>query len=67
VYKRQSDDKIVEVALDPDGKVSEPHRRIEKFRIGLAIDLRSDNGKLEYWKLDTYTEKSKFLNGNEYK
>jgi len=62
-----SDDRIVEVALDPDGKVSEPHRRVEKFRIGLAIDLRSDNGKLEYWKLDTYTEKTKFLNGNEYK
>ena len=60
------DDKIIEVALDAAGLPIEPHRRIEKFRIGQAIDLRSDNGKLEYWKLNTYTEKSKFLNGNEY-
>lgn len=56
-------DKIVEVWLDQEGKVVRPYRRKAIYRIGTPIDLRSDNGKLEYWKLDTYEEQRKYLNG----
>jgi len=57
------DDKIVELILDTSGQPVRPYKREFLYRIGTAIDLRSDGGKLEYWKLDCYSEERKFLNG----
>lgn len=61
----QSQDKIVEMELEADGTLQKPYRRKQLYRIGTAIDFRSDHGKLEYWKLDCYGEQRKFLNGIE--
>jgi len=63
VPHHQFPDKIVEVALDADGSISEPYQRLKIYSIGNAIDFRSDIGKLEYYRLDCYEEKVKFLNG----
>jgi hypothetical protein len=56
-------DKIVEVWTDIEGKPIRPYTRESIFRIVTPIDYRSDNGKLEYWKLDCHEEQRKFLNG----
>lgn len=56
-------DKFIELVTNNDGTPSRPYRREALYRIGTAIDFRSDNGKLEYWKLDCYAEQRKFLNG----
>lgn len=56
-------DKIVTVALDEEGHFSEPIHRQELWRIGLLLDLRSDNGRLEFWQAFAYAEKRTFLNG----
>ena len=56
-------DKIVEPMTDLEGKLVEPFKRQRIYRIGHAIDFRSDSGKLEYWRLDCYEEQVKFLNG----
>jgi hypothetical protein len=57
------DDKIVEMKRNVDGTVSQPYKRARLYRINALIDLRSDNGKLEYFKLDCYAEERRFLNG----
>jgi len=57
------DDKVVELVLTTEGIPVRPWQRKALYRISSAIDLRSDNGRLEYWKLDCYEEKHKFLNG----
>lgn len=56
-------DKVIELATDSEGKLVRPYRRERVYRVGTAIDFRSDHGKLEYWKLDCTGEKVKFLNG----
>jgi len=56
-------DKLVELVLDKEGKVQTPFQRRGLYKIVVAVDYRSDNGRLEYWKLDCYEEKRKFLNG----
>lgn len=56
-------DKVVELVLDSEGDPVRPLQRKKIYHIGTAIDLRSDHGKLEYWKLDCYSEYRKFLNG----
>ena len=58
-------DKVVELWTDTEGDVIRPYRRESLYRIGTPIDFRSDDGKLEYWKLDCYNEQRKFLNGPE--
>jgi hypothetical protein len=57
------DDKVVELGLNLDGSVQLPYKRKKLFRINTLIDLRSDSGKLEYWKLACIQEDRKFLNG----
>jgi hypothetical protein len=57
------DDKVVEMIRGEDGKPIKPYKRAKLYRISAQIDLRSDNGRLEYWKLDCYAEERKFLNG----
>jgi len=56
-------DRVVELVLNNEGKVLEPKTRRALYRIVTAADFRADNGRLEYWKLDCYEEKRKFLNG----
>lgn len=56
-------DRIIELKTDNDGIPSRPYRREFLYRITTALDFRSDRGKLEYWRLDCYAEKRKFLNG----
>lgn len=63
--KRTSPDKIVEITTDETGKPVRPYQRDTIYRIGTAIDFRSDSGKLEYWKVDCYEEQVKFLNGSQ--
>lgn len=58
-------DKMVELWTDTNGDIVRPYRRLNLYRISTVMDLRSDNGKLEYWKLDCYGEQRKFLNGSE--
>lgn len=58
------DDKIIELNLNKDGTAVIPYKRKKLYRIGTPIDLRSDSGKLEYWKIDCYQEYRKFLNGS---
>jgi hypothetical protein len=59
----KSADKIVELVLDDTGSPVRPYQRKQIYRIGTAIDFRSDHGKLEYYKIDCYGEQVKFLNG----
>lgn len=56
-------DKIVELILDAEGKFNKPYKRKKIYRIGTLEDLRSDNGRLEYWKVACYSEERRFLNG----
>lgn len=56
-------DKIVELILGTNGEPIRPYKRRAIYRIGTAIDFRSDYGRLEYWKLTCMLEKRKFLNG----
>jgi len=49
-------DKIIEVKRDLEGNVVKPYERIRTYRIGSAIEYRSDNGRLEYWKLATISD-----------
>lgn len=58
-------DKIVELWTDTAGSPIRPYRRKSLYRIGTSVDFRSDNGKLEYWKLDCFEEQRKYLNGPE--
>jgi hypothetical protein len=57
------EDKVAELVLDTEGSPVKPYFRKKLYRIGRAIDLRADRGKLEYWKLDCWAEYRKFLNG----
>jgi hypothetical protein len=57
------DDKLVVIALDTEGNPVVPLRRVQLYRIGNLVDYRSDNGRLEYWKISCYGEQRKFLNG----
>ena len=50
--------------LQNSGALVVPYKRKHLYRIGTPIDYRSDNGKLEYWKLDCFEEDRKFLNGD---
>jgi hypothetical protein len=44
-------DKIIEVDRDEDGVVLNPIDRIKKFSIGVVEPLRSDNGRVEYFRV----------------
>jgi hypothetical protein len=56
-------DKIILLKKNKDGTLYKPYQRQEVYRIGSLIEMRSDNGRLEFWKIDTYKENFKFLNG----
>lgn len=55
------EDRIIEVEMNDDGTVATPVTYVNQYRIDKAWDYRSDNGKLEYWKVYTHEEVVKFL------
>ncbi len=57
------EDKLVELVLDEEGEQVIPLKRRQLYRIGSLVDYRSDNGRLEYWKMACFAEDRKFLNG----
>lgn len=61
-----NDDKMVELELELDGTVSTPLKRKRIYRIETCWDYRSDNGKLEYWKVFSHLENVKYLNAPVY-
>ena len=60
------EDKIVTLELNLDGTRKSPIRRQGIYRINTAWDYRSDNGKLEYWKIFTHKESVRFINAPSY-
>jgi len=59
-------DKIIKIRLKQDGSIYTPYERKEVYRIGALWEYRSDNGKLEYWKVSTHKEDVKYLNSPVY-
>lgn len=57
------DDRIIEMKLNNNGTIYKPYTRKILYRIGTLFDMRSDNGKLEFWKIAAHEENRKFLNG----
>jgi hypothetical protein len=57
------DDKIVELRLNNAGDIVRPYQRMAIYRISAIFDFRADNGRLEYYKIATYEEDVRFLNG----
>jgi hypothetical protein len=57
------DDKIVELRLDNAGNIVQPAKRTAVYRIATLFPFRADNGRLEYYKIATYEEDIRFLNG----
>jgi hypothetical protein len=43
-------DKIIELALDDDGRPTTPYVRKEMYRIAVAEPFRDLNGRVEYWR-----------------
>lgn len=60
------DDQIVELVLDSEGDVQSPVKRRNIYKIGIAWDYRSDNGRIEYWKLFTQVINVRYLNAPQY-
>ena len=57
------DDKIVELRLNNAGEIVKPYKRIAIYRINTLFPFRADKGRLEFYKIATYQEDIKFLNG----
>ena len=55
-------DKIVEVRLDEEGKVSIPYRRESIYSIETIQEYRSDNGRIEY--IAVYCREEKSIRGD---
>jgi hypothetical protein len=52
-------DKIVEVSLDTEGDVSLPYTREAIYPIATPEAFRSDNGRIEYWRVAVVLESVK--------
>ena len=59
-------DYIVEVSLDSAGDVVTPIVRTKISRISKVWEYRSDNGRVEYKKVYTYKDNTKYLNAPSY-
>lgn len=55
-------DKIIILDLDLEGAIVEPYSRKQIFRVVTLWDARSDNGRVEYWKVFTHEDTVKHLN-----
>ncbi len=53
-----SSDYIVLVALNVEGEVIEPVQRTDYFKIDNAINFRSNNGRVEYWRIRASEERN---------
>jgi hypothetical protein len=53
-----TDDRMVELVLDKEGKPVRPYRRLAIWRIGSITPHRLDNGRLEFWKVGCIEEKT---------
>jgi len=49
-------DKIIEVARDVDGDIIVPYKRETIYPISICEDFRSDNGRVEYWRVAVTTD-----------
>lgn len=56
LVRGHTEDRIIELRLDSEGKVVRPYVRERIYRIGSAMDFRSDNGRLEYWKFTVHSD-----------
>ena len=57
IINGRTSDRIVEVSRDLEGNViTSPYERTRVYRIGSAIDLRCDNGRLEFWKFTCHPD-----------
>ena len=52
-------DKIAEVALDTEGDISLPYTREAIYSIATAEAFRSDEGRIEYWRIATILDSIK--------
>jgi hypothetical protein len=55
-------DKIVQINLDLEGNIVKPIKRTRIWQITESVDLRLDNGRLEFKKLYARMEDVKYLN-----
>lgn len=59
-------DKIVELVVDIAGSPETPYQRKAIYKIERVWEYRSDNGKLEYFKIFAHREDVKWLNAPTY-
>jgi hypothetical protein len=55
-------DRVIELMLDEEGEIATPRRRRAIYRMGTLYDARSDNGRIEYWKVVGFEDKILQLN-----
>jgi len=55
------DDKLVVLVLDKEGKLVLPQKRQELYTISTLLELRLDNGRLEFLKVNGYEDNNKHL------
>lgn len=56
-----SEDRIISVEVDVEGEITIPVKYLKSYRIDKAWPYYLDNAKLEYWKLYTHEEETKFI------
>jgi len=60
-YDLTKDDKLVTLVLNKEGKMVLPKQRKELYVIAALLELRLDNGRLEFWKANGYKDNNKWL------
>ena len=60
-YQLTEDDKLVILVLDKEGKVVLPQRRKELYVLSAVTEMRLDNARLEFWKVNGYRDNNKHL------
>ncbi len=56
------EDRILEIQLDVDGNISSPVTCLGVYKIDKSWEYRSDNGRIEFWKVIAHEELLKFIN-----
>jgi len=49
-------DKVIEALLNEEGEIVSPTIEKERYNIHYAEPFRSDNGRIEYWRLSCFTD-----------
>lgn len=60
-YDLTDGDKIVRLILDKSGKPVLPKQRRDIYRLSAIRDMRLDNARLEFWKVEGYRDNIKHL------